>query len=157
MSDGDEKKLFIDEDWKAQVQREKELAAEQQAAGGDAAAEEAPEADQAAGSEGEEAPGFETLVGTLATQAMFALGVIAPQGQQQVMVNLDEAIYLIEMLKILEEKTQGNLTEDEETALKSAVGELEQICAQRLQQYQQQAMQQAGITPESLRGDEGQG
>lgn len=145
MSD-DDKKIIIDEDWKAQVQREKELAAVPQPEG----ASETPEepVDEAGEAEG---PGFETLVGTLATQAMFALGVIAPPGQQQVMVNLDEGIYLVEMLKILQEKTTGNLTEQESEALDSAVSELEQICAQRLAQYQQQAMQQAGITPDNLR------
>lgn len=149
----DEKKLFIDEGWKAQVQREKELAAQ------DGASQEttvAPiTADEPTADTGEEEmPGFETLVGTLATQAMFALGVIAAPGQEQVMVNLDEAIYLIEMLKILEEKTTGNLTDAESEALTNALAELEQICAQRLQQFQQQAMQRAGVTPENLRNPE---
>src|SRR5262245_39982081 len=99
----DEPKIFVDEDWKAQVQRERE------------AAQQAPEvapAVEGGVAEGElpEGASFLSLVSSLATQCMFALGLIAPQGQQQVMVDLDQAQYLLDLLGILLDKTKGNLT-----------------------------------------------
>lgn len=149
-------KIIIDEDWKTQAQREKEelarkLAAEKEKPAPAAAA-------KLPGLEGEEgdyqhAP-FTALVGSLATQCMFALGVIAPQGAKQVMVNLEEAAMTLEMLKTLEEKTQGNLTEDESAALKEALTELERIFTARLAQFQEQAIQQSGIDLDTLRNPE---
>lgn len=157
MSD-DAPKIIIDEDWKSQAQREKEelarrLEAEKQ---GGAAAGLAPEGEAApAEEEGElqHAP-FIALVGSLATQCMFALGVIAPQGTRQVMVNLEEAAMGLEMLKTLEEKTQGNLTEDESKALAEALDELERIFAARVQQFQEQALKQSGLDLNNLRNPE---
>lgn len=154
----DAPKIIIDEDWKSQAQREKEelakkLEAEKHAA--PAAAGEGGEGEGAEGAEGEmqHAP-FIALVGSLATQCMFALGVIAPQGARQVMVNLEEAAIALEMLKTLEEKTQGNLTEEESKALAEALDELERIFAARVQQFQEQAMKQSGVDLNNLRGPE---
>ena len=76
-------KIFIDEGWKAQVQREKEEAAKKLAAGTEPVAGEPEQADAPAGDEmleyDPEQPSFSSLVGSLATQAMFALGLIADQ------------------------------------------------------------------------------
>ena len=68
----DEPKIFIDEDWKAQVQREKEQALKATEASGEA---EPAEAEAEAAEEGDSR--FLVLVSSLATQAMYALGLIA--------------------------------------------------------------------------------
>lgn len=135
----DEPKIFVDEDWKAQVQREREAAAAKFAAG------EQPE-EVAAPAEGElpEAASLLGLVSSLATQCMFSLGLIAPQGQQQVMVDLDQAQYLLETMEVLRDKTQGNLTPEEEGGLSQALAELSQVYMTRVQQFQEEALRQAG-------------
>ncbi|MBI2424336.1 MAG: DUF1844 domain-containing protein [Candidatus Hydrogenedentes bacterium] len=139
---GDEPKIFIDEGWKSQVQREKEELARKLA---EKPAE--PEPPAAEGEpEGEDTP-FNMLVGTLATQAMYALGLIAPPDAQQVHVDLEQAQVSIIFLKSLQEKTAGNLTPDEKTSLDTAARELEGAFMARVQQIQQQAMRQTGVDP----------
>ncbi len=157
MSD-DSPKIFIDEDWKSQAQREKdELAKKLEAEKAKAASllETGGGEEVEAGEDALEHAPFIALVGSLATQCMFALGVIAPQGQRQVMVNLEEAAMTLEMLKTLEEKTKGNLTEDEEKALTEACTELERIFAARIAQFQEQSLKQSGIDLDSIRNPEG--
>lgn len=147
MSD-DGPKIFIDEGWKAQVQREKEEAAKKlaavaaPAAGEPAQAAEAPEEPML--EYDPEQASFSSLVGSLATQAMFALGLIADHETGQVMVNLDAARYTLDLLSVLVEKTQGNLSGDEAKMLIQTTGELEQAFAVRVQQFQEQAMRQGG-------------
>jgi len=154
MSD-EEPKIFIDEGWKAQVQREKEEAARKAAAAATPEVGIAPEspaipdADAGLGEEGEQTP-FTTLVSSLATQSMFALGLIAEPGTGQVMLNLEAARYTLDMLLMLEEKTQGNLTPEESAMLAQASGELEEAFAVRAQQVREQAMRQGGIAPGNL-------
>jgi len=133
----DEPKIFVDEDWKAQVQREREAAAAKQ--------EDAPAAGEAP-AEGElpEGASFMGLVSSLATQCMFSLGLIAPRGQQQVMVDLDQAQYLLDTMAILHEKTKGNLTAEEEGALKQAMAELGEVYVARVQQFQEETIRNAG-------------
>jgi len=156
MSD-DAPKIIIDEGWKAQVQREKEEAEKKAAQSAPASAPSAeaadPHADGADGGPHEMDEGnFTALVGSLATQIMYALGLIAdPQGGQ-VMVNLDAARYTLDILAVLEEKTQGNLTAEEGELLAQSRAELEQVFALRVQQFEEQAMQQAGIDPNGLKG-----
>lgn len=141
-------KIFIDEGWKAQVQREKEEAAKKLAAAAESPAGNAPDTEAAADDPmldyDPEQPSFSSLVGSLATQAMFALGLIADHESGQVMVNLDAARYTLDLLNILIEKTQGNLNGDESKMLLQTTGELEQAFAVRVQQFQEQAMRQAG-------------
>lgn len=140
-------KIFIDEGWKAQVQREKEEAAKKAAVAepaSDSPAEaEAPGDDVVIDYDPEQAS-FSALVGSLATQAMFALGLIADPESGQVMVNLDAARYTLDLLSVLVEKTQGNLSGDESKMLLQTTGELEQAFAVRVQQFQEQAMRQSG-------------
>lgn len=90
-------------------------------------------------------------MGSLATQAMFALGMIS-QGADRVVVNLDQARLTIEMLLMLREKMKGNLTPGEATLLNDTVAELQQIFIARMQQIEAQAMRQASIDPERLKG-----
>jgi hypothetical protein len=147
MSD-DGPKIFIDEGWKAQVQREKEEAAKKLAVEvtPEATAQTAESSDDVVLDYDPEQASFSALVGSLATQAMFALGLIADPDSGQVMVNLDAARYTLDLLAVLTDKTQGNLSPDETKMLLQTSGELEQAFAVRLQQFQEQALRQGGGT-----------
>ncbi len=144
MSD-EQPKIIIDEDWKTQVQREREQANAPSAPDGQVAASEAGEAVEFEAN-------FESLVASLATQAMMALGVIAPQGAEQIPINLDQARFTLDTMAMLKEKTAGNLTEEEGAHLGEALTELQQVFTLRVRQFQEQALRQAGGDPESLKG-----
>jgi hypothetical protein len=129
MAEQDQPKIHIDADWKAQAQAEKQRLAEQskQAAqpsgrpgAGGAAAGAAPGAGQMP------AASFETLISTMATQALFALGAIADPRTGQRYQNFDLARHHIDMLGVLEEKTRGNLSDEEQRLLASTLYELRQ-------------------------------
>ena len=118
MANEDAPKLIIDSDWKAQAQAEKEKLAEK------------AKADPPAGAGGPgqmgqmPAPSFEVLLSGFVTQALFALGAIPDPQTNQPMLSLELAKHHIDMLGVLEEKTQGNLTEDESKLLAGALYEL---------------------------------
>ncbi len=112
-----EKKIIVDEDWKQQAQKEKEVLAAQE----DAQKQEQDE---------EEAHGplpegnFAALISMLTTQSLFALGLLQIKGQKERQPDLELARYNIDMLETLEEKTKGNLTEQEQAVLASTLSEL---------------------------------
>lgn len=114
-------KIHIDSDWKAQAQAEKAKLAEKSKA---APKPGAPGGGGAGGAGGMPPATFETLISTMVTQALFAMGAIPDPRTGQRMQNLDHARYQIDLLGVLEEKTKGNLTEDETNLLSSAVYEL---------------------------------
>jgi len=121
MSDQDEgSKIHIDSDWKAQAQAEKQKLAEQDKAG-DAGSP----GGAGAGGPGAMPPAtFESLVSTMATQALFAMGAIPDPRTGQRMQHLDLARHHIDMLGVLEEKTKGNLSEEESKMLSGTTYEL---------------------------------
>ncbi len=110
----DEKKIIIDEDWKSQVAAEKEAAADDQPRPADQA-KHAPTMPPAS---------LELLLTSLATEAMISLGQLPSFGSQKVETNLEQARYVIDLLQVLEDKTQGNLTADEAKALKDLLHQL---------------------------------
>lgn len=116
----EEKKLIIDEDWKMQAQKEKEIIAAKEKQ----EHEEAPE-DQ---TEGRPEPlpegDLAALISMLTTQALFSLGLLQVKGQERREPDLELARYNIDMLQTLEAKTKGNLTEDEAAVLKNTLSEL---------------------------------
>ena len=142
--------LHIDTDWKKQAQEEKRRLAEQEKqrspaappppmpgqTASVAATEAAPTESRRAstggrtsgaarGAPGErEAPpaNFATLVQSIVTQILFYLGDLAPRGGEP-MLNLDMAKHQIDMLGVLDEKTQGNLTDEERRMLDAALYE----------------------------------
>jgi hypothetical protein len=138
MADDDKPKIIIDEDWKSQVQREKEEALKK--------AEAAPKEEEKAAPESEEAS-FEALVSGLAMQAMIALGVLAPRDAKEVMIDLRGAKYVIDLLIVLRDKTKGNLTPEEQGYLAESLADLQQTYVLRSQQLQEAALRQAGIDP----------
>jgi hypothetical protein len=152
MADED-KKIFIDEDWKAQVAREKEEGRAKSAQ----QSEPASETDEAGSPQGDQPgadtiePNFSGLVDSLAMQGLMALGLIAPQDAKEVYVDIASARFVIDTLMMLREKTNGNLTPDETGHLSSALGELQRFYVARAQQVQEQAMKQAGVDMNNLR------
>lgn len=125
--------LHIDTDWKKQAQDEKrKLAEQEQKKAAEAATSAGPAASAAPGRRPGAGAGrgsrdlppasFAALVNTLVTQALFYLGELAPQGGEPV-INLDMAKLQIDTLNILEEKTRGNLSGDEQKMLDTALYE----------------------------------
>lgn len=116
-----DKKIIVDEDWKEQAQKEKEKLAEE---------EKKDEGKQ--GEQGQQQQGgrklpkgdFSGLVSMLATQAMFAMGLIQPEGQEKREPDLELARYNIDMLEALQEKTKDNLDDKEANMLKQALDQL---------------------------------
>lgn len=112
-----EKKIIVDEDWKQQAQKEKKILAAQEKA-----EKKKPDKDKderAALPEGN----FAALISVLTTQALFALGVLKIEGQERE-PDLEMAKYNIDMLETLEEKTKGNLTEEEKKVLENTLNQI---------------------------------
>ncbi len=143
-------KLIIDDDWKERVQSEKEAAAAAASAAKSPAsdAEAQPSGDQgglqgadegqADGAKESAAPGephaahelppasFATLVHSLTAQALASLGQI-PDASGKTNVELGLGKHFIDTLSVLEEKTKGNLDDDESTALSKMLYELRML------------------------------
>lgn len=113
-------KIVVDSDWKSQAQAEKEKLNAQAEAKAAAAA--------SASSKGRGAPGepaqLTDLVSMLVTQALMYMGGIPDPRTGQAVVALDYAKIYIDMLGVLEEKTKGNLTPEEEKMLGQTAHEL---------------------------------
>ena len=113
-----EKKIIVDEDWKQEAQKEKEILAAQE----EAEKKEKPEEETSRGPLPE--GNLAALISMLATQALFALGLLQIKGQEERKPDLELAKYNIDMLQVLEEKTKGNLTKEEEAVLSNTLSEL---------------------------------
>lgn len=111
------KKIIVDEDWKAQVEAEKEAA--KQAPG------EPQGADKTQRPKGPlPPPSLTLLASSLGMQAMIAMGLVAVSGGEKPQVDLDDAKHLIDTVEMLFEKTQGNRTADETAMLDGLLHEL---------------------------------
>lgn len=128
------KKIIIDEDWKSQVQREKEEAAKK-------AEESKPEPGKK--TQPEELT-FTAFTSSLGMQAMMALGFVAPRDSKEVYVDLESARFVIDALMLLRAKTKGNLTPEEEGHLTQMLAELQQAYVVRSQQLHEATLQNAG-------------
>ncbi len=120
--DKDDKKIIIDEDWKAEAQKEKEDLAKE----AEAKETEAKETEEAQAQEKRELPSadFSGLVSMLTTQAFFALGLIRGEEDKDQPADLQLAKYNIDMLDVIEQKSKGNLNEDEEKLISGALHQL---------------------------------
>lgn len=67
---------------------------------------------------------FDTLVSYLGTTAMFQLGLMAGPSGERIPADLANARQTINMLEVLDQKTQGNLTQDEGRLLEDVLYEL---------------------------------
>ena len=112
----EEKKIIIDEDWKEEAQKEKEVLSAQ---------EQDEKKEQPSQQTGPVPEGnFAALVSMLTTQALFALGLLQVEGQDKREPDLTFAKYNIDMLETLEEKTKGNLTDQEEKVLTDTLSQV---------------------------------
>ena len=149
-------RIHVDESWKERARREKEQlrqaekgqqatsgqgASSGEAAGGEESAgenagEAAPGADASPGGAGAEMgplppANFLMFVSSLATQAMVHLGAIPDPVTGQTAEDLDHAKYMIDLLDLLQEKTKGNLDDQEAQTLKSVLYDLRMTYVQK--------------------------
>ena len=118
----DEKKLIIDEDWKSQVEAEKQAAKQSARPKATAGANDGPPSD----ADDIEMPpaSLEMLVSTLVTEAMIALGQIPHPATGQTEMRPNQAKYLIDTIAVLSEKTKGNVSAEEEQAFTNLLHQL---------------------------------
>lgn len=98
----------VDESWKSAVEREK-----------------GPSSFDEPASEFAVEPSFSFFVSTLGMQALVALGELANPATQEKKADLTQAQYLIEVLRMISDKTKGNLTQEEEAMMKDLVYDLQ--------------------------------
>jgi hypothetical protein len=110
------KKIIIDEDWKSQVEAEKEAARHGQ-----------EQASKSPGAQAEEAlppPTLGFLASTLYLQGAVALGLLPNPSSDKPAVQLHQARHAIDLLTMLQEKTDGNRTPDETAELETMLHQL---------------------------------
>jgi hypothetical protein len=122
-------KKRVDESWKEQAEREKRAAPSPAGPKGagpvEAAAGATPTPAPKAEAESEELQArFDVFLSGLAMEALVALGDMAHPATRKQAANLPHAKYLIDLLGLLEEKTKGNLSADEEKLLTDALYQL---------------------------------
>ena len=122
----DKKKIIIDEDWKSQVEAEKE---EAEANREESVVEQSDtDAGTANETESEAIPlppaDFTTIVSMLATQAMLNLGTLPNPMTGKTDRNLSQAKHAVDLIEVLQEKTKGNCNPQEEAMLQNLLHEL---------------------------------
>lgn len=108
-----ESEKIVDEDWKARVREE-----QQQLRREDKEVEEKRRILRTL------RPDFTSLVSGLAAEALIHLGQAEGPAGEETKVNIDAARYTIDTLQMLEEKTKGNLTQEESKGLAGILHEL---------------------------------
>ena len=117
MAEEDTPKIHIDSDWKAEAQAEKERLSTQ-------SEDDAAQPGQGPGAGKMPEANFEPLISTMAPQALFSMGAIPDPRTGQRVSHLDLARHHIDMLRVIEEKTKNNLTEEEQKMLSTTLYEL---------------------------------
>jgi len=129
----EEKKIIVDEDWKEQVEAEREELRQKEGEAPQPTDEPPPEppAEEAAAEspadEGEmpvPPASLAFLFGSMYLQGMIALGMLPNPVDNKPAVNLKHARHTIDMLAMLEEKTEGNRTQEESDELERILHEL---------------------------------
>jgi len=136
-NEGETPKIIVDSDWKSQAQAERERLAEEEA-------KQAQTKDAGAGGAGEgQLPpaDFRTLIGMLATQAIMYMGGIADRQTGQAVFDPEYARHMLDLLVVIEQKTKGNLEEEESREL---TGVLHELRSRYVELAQMVAQQQAG-------------
>jgi len=118
----EEKKIFIDDDWKSQVAAEK--AELQREAAEQPAQSQETQSQEINPPQGMPPASFEMLLTMFATEAMAALGQLPNPINNELSVNIEHARYAIDMLQMLEEKTKGNLEPGEAKTLEDLLHQL---------------------------------
>lgn len=121
-------KIIVDEDWKQKVQAEKQALEDEIAQKAKELAGEAEEAGQGDAPEGADydlpPASFPSLLQEFSTRALVSLGMMPNPFAQEAQVDLKAAAYSIDMLAVLQEKTEGNLEEQEATYLAQLTAQL---------------------------------
>ena len=120
MAEEEKPKIITDEDWKTEAKKEKEKLKQQTSGKNKADSGHIPEAN------------FLTLINTFMLQALLYMGKLADPNDKDSskLVNLDLAKHNIDLLQVLEDKTKGNLTEEEKKALSLALHEVRLLYVQ---------------------------
>ncbi len=127
----------VDEEWKEQARKEKEKLrekAKKKQQQGEGPQEAMPEAS------------FSTIVGGMGVQTAMALGQVENPATGQTEVDLQQARHLIDSLKVLQEKTEGNLTRQEKQHLESLLKELQMQFVQVAKQQEDDGDTPSGET-----------
>ena len=115
-------KKKVDESWKEQAEREKQVVGAQ-ASQAPSKPTPSPEEEPAA-PEGVPQARFDLFISGLAMETLVALGDLAHPTTRKQATQLPQAKYLIDLLGIMEQKTAGNLSVDEEKLLKDTLYQL---------------------------------
>jgi len=81
------------------------------------------------------------FVASIGAQAMMGLGLIPDPVSGEKRLNLEQARYLIDVLSMLQEKTEGNLTEEEAQVLKNTLYDLKMTFVRVMNTQTQQDQQ----------------
>ena len=116
----DEPELIVDTDWKEQVARERESSDEATSQDESHSTEPSAPNEDAAANEMPAPPpaSFTVLISMLFSQAMAMLGQMPDPSSGETTINKPFAKHYIDTLEMLQEKTKGNL-DDEETSMLS--------------------------------------
>jgi hypothetical protein len=123
MAEDSKQSLHVDTDWKKQAQEEKRRLAEaarqqRQEPTAPMGVVAGPPADRRGGAaqpgeRGIPPAGLETLIQSIVTQVLLYLGELGTRGGEN-LLNLDLAKHYLDTLGVLEAKTRGNLTPEEQ-------------------------------------------
>ena len=121
-----EPKITSDEGWKQQAKREKEqLEKQQQSTPKQTPAAQPPSAKSDSQQPRQLPPAdFNSHVSSLVIQILYCLGKIQDPDGNNPPLDLDLAKHHIDVLQMLEDKTKGNLTEEEQKLLASSLHEV---------------------------------
>ena len=119
-----EKKIIVDEDWKGQVERERETLRRQV---------ESAETGEPPGEEKLPAASLTYLASTFYFQGAIALGLLPHPVSGKSEVNLGQARHVIDTLDILQKKTEGNRTPQETEEIEAILHQLRLSYVQLLQ------------------------
>lgn len=108
----------VDREWKEEAKREKERLAREAAAG------QKPQGATGRSPRALPKPSLELLITNLAVQALIAMGEVANPVTQKQECDLDQAKHAIDLLGVIEEKTKGNLTDEEKRHLEGTLYDL---------------------------------
>ena len=117
-------KKRVDESWKEQAEREKRAPDTAAPSPGAAAPPGHAPGPEAGEEEGIPQARLDLFVSGLAVEALIALGDMAHPATRKQAMNLPQAKYLIDLLGVLEDKTKGNLSADEDKLLKDTLYQL---------------------------------
>jgi len=126
----DEKKIIVDEDWKSRAQAEKEeleRKRKEEKEKEEKEEEPSPSADEAepAGPKGPmPPPSLEILATSMGMQAMMSMGLMPDPSGGEPKIYLEQAKHFIDTIAMLEEKTEGNRTDEESNLLRHLLHEL---------------------------------